>query len=272
MRFSVGRIERQRPPVALLRLVALTVLAQRIAEIAERLWPVRPGPQRSTQAFDRTMGVVQQVHCPAAIAPYLRILRPDLQRAIVRGDGIGEAMLALQCVAEIVVRLRVEGVERECLTKAPFGFRRLFESEQHDAQRIVVGRLPAVGGDCLPDQRGRAGMIAGLVGEQSREMQPIGLARLDLQHLAIEMGGLFQAALLVVTDAFAQQPADVGSVRASRRFRPGTGLVRSRHAALYPGCQDCRAVLTRSMSALPVSGTALPEQPHRRVPGAVVAV
>ena len=52
-------------------------------------------------------------------------------------------------------------------------------------------------------------MIARLVGDKPREMQPVRLARLDLEHLAIEASGLLQAALLVVADAFGEQPGDL---------------------------------------------------------------
>ena len=81
VRLAVGRIERQRAPVAALRLVALASLSEGIAQIAQRLRPVGPERDSPTKAFDRRIGAIEQVQRPAAIAPGFRILGPRVSTA-----------------------------------------------------------------------------------------------------------------------------------------------------------------------------------------------
>ena len=57
------------------------------------------------------------------------------------------------------------------------------------------------------------------MGDEPREMQAVRLAGRDLQHLAIKAGGLIEAALLVVANAFGEELSDVKSGRAGRQVR-----------------------------------------------------
>ena len=223
MRLAVGGIERQRAPVALFRLVALASLSEGIAQIAQRLRPVRPQSHRPTKAVDRRVGAIEQVQRPAAIAPGFRIRGPCVHRAIVGGDGVGELSLPLQGVAEIVQRLGIEG-SRASAWRKRLGLRRLSRASS-TAQRVVVRGVSAVRRDRLLDQRSGARMIARLMGDEPREMQPVRLARLDLQHLAIKAGGFIEAALLVVANAFGEQQGDVAALWAGDDAAPDGGRV-----------------------------------------------
>ena len=50
--------------------------------------------------------------------------------------------------------------------------------------------------------------------------RPVRLAGRDLQHLAIKAGGLIEAALLVVANAFGEELSDVKSAERAARFAP----------------------------------------------------
>ena len=156
------------------------------------------------------------------IAVGLGIAGADIQGAPVAVDRLVGAAQPQQRVAQVVVRLGKAGIEVDGAAKAGLGTLGVVEREEHVAEGIAVGGIPRTDGDCLTDKRERTLMLALLVGDQSAEMEGVGIFRVALENLVVQAGRFVQTARLVAFDGLDQkglrQRARASAARSGLRF------------------------------------------------------
>jgi hypothetical protein len=138
------------------------------------------------------------------IAVRLGIVRRNLKRPSVGRRCLIELTHLSKRIAEVRQRFRILGRKRDGSTERLA--RRLISAAcvQHNTKTVVKLRRLGPSGDCLLDQRDGFVAIALAPGDQAKDMQRVGLARLHLQNAPTPIRGLAQSARTIVRGGVAQ--------------------------------------------------------------------
>ena len=167
-------------------LVRFAEFPENLAEVPDGLHVVGLEIEGEPESRHGLLAVSQTLQGLAAIAVSLGILGVEPRRQIVTGNRFVEASQLLKRVSQIVVGLRKRRVQLEGAPEAGLGVLGPAEREQHGAEAVVVGGVVALRRDRARDEI--AGLLAVplLVGDQSRQVQRVGVVGLFAKDFLVE--------------------------------------------------------------------------------------
>ena len=134
----------------------------------------------------------------AQVIVRLRIVEPESERLSIRRGGRLQLSGCVQCIAEVVVRLRQIRVARQ---RAAASGSRLVKAtlarEHHSQVAVVLCRLRTIR-DGPPYQVDGGIQLPRPMGEHPKQMQGFGVLRLDAEDLTTHPFGIYQSSTAVV--------------------------------------------------------------------------
>ena len=131
----------------------------------------------------------------------LRRVRLQFQCAAVRVGGLVQLPLDLERIAQVVVCRDVVRLQFQCPAVAADGLVQLALGRQRIAQ---VGMKDSIGSlqlDRPSDMLGGDRVLAHLAGDDSKQVERIGMIRLGGENLAVDLLGSLKSPLLMVPDS-----------------------------------------------------------------------
>ena len=173
---------------------------QGIAQVDVRLGKVRlqlQCPAVAGDRFERLPLVCQRI---AQVVVGLGIVRLQFERPAVAGDRFVRLPLVLQRIAQVVVRVGIVRLQLQCAAVAGDRFVQSSPGPQGIAQVVMEGSH-------IPFQPDRPSnvldgnlVLAPLGGNHAEKMNRVGLIRLSLENLPIDLLGGLQPTGLMVLD------------------------------------------------------------------------
>jgi hypothetical protein len=206
--------------VARLRRRWSTQIRQDIAEVIASLGIIR-AQTHGLSVARRRLRRSAQVQNIAEVVVSLRIIRSEPHGLAAARFGLCQPSDTKKRHAEIVVSLGKIRPEAQRLPVARLRLCQPAEVQQCIAKVVVSVWMKTARLDRPANQINRQLIAPNLMGDDTQQMQSVGMCRIGGQYLTIPRFGLLEAAGLMLDKTALQQ---VGEIKSSRRIRPATLL------------------------------------------------